>query len=563
VGEALIRNPVVAYAAILVLQTRIMWNFWHYKDLTFGDTSYYYLDALSWLHGMHSYFAGSPGYTAFLALVKLIVGDVYAAVLIHRVLIVLAAAVLVLALLRSLLGPAMGFLVTIWWVVLPPNYNVEYEVHLFGLLPILVAALVASRAPSRARLGLSLAVLVGAGFLVREELVLASVILGVAIVIAEIRRRRRSPATPFTYARAYAVPLVVVALLVAGAWWRSSEHTAGIPVRATVEAHHRLNVCQAYAFNYQQRHPARFRANAMTDCAPLMRRQFGRDMPTFLEAVRLNPGAIADFVGWNARLLPSGLEVALFGATSTGDTPDYFPVKTHRSYALALLILLLGVIAAGVLALTRERSFWRTEWLPTRAWSVLILCTVGFTAVVVALTQRPRAEYIYGLTIGLLALTGICLSAIVRRLGVESLVGPVTVSLAIMLVLVVPSHYHRTSRPLHDAVQRLQVIRPELNSPTSVLVTSSYNTEICNYLAEIPNDHCSSPAWPALSAQLGNGLTLRRVLDHANATAIYADPLLQQDPRIAKLVASPRSAGWRRVSGGVASDGPWSVLVRA
>jgi hypothetical protein len=558
VGEALVRNPLIAYVAILVLQTRVIWNFWRYKDLSFGDTSYYYLDALSWLHGVHDNFADLPGYTGFLALVKLIVGDVYAAVLIHRVLIVFAAAVLVLALLRSLLGPAMGFLMTIWWVVLPPNYDMKYEAHLFGLLPILVAAVVASRAPSRARLGLSLAVLVGAGLLVRNELVLTSVIVGVAIVIAEISRRKRSPATPSTYARAYAVPLVVVALLVAGAWWR-----AAYPVRASVEAKHRLNVCQVYAFNYQQRHPARFRANAFTDCAPLMRREFGRDMPTFLEAAMVNPGAIADFIGWNARLLPSGLQVALFGATSTGDNPDYFAVKTHRSYALVLLILLLGVIAAGVFALTRERSFWRTEWLPTRAWSVLILCAVGFTGVVVALTQRPRAEYMYGLTVGLLALTGICLSAILRRLGVESLVGPVTVWLAIMLILVMPSHYHRTSRPLHDAVQRLQVIRPVLNHPTSVLVTSSYNSEICAYLAEIPNERCSSPAWPTLLAQLSNGLALRQVLDHAKATAIYADPLLQQDPRIAKFVASPRTPGWRRVSGGVAPDGPWSVLVRA
>jgi hypothetical protein len=51
-AAAVIANPLLAYTGILVLQLRVIWNVWHDKDLTIGDTSAYYLEAVSWAHGM-------------------------------------------------------------------------------------------------------------------------------------------------------------------------------------------------------------------------------------------------------------------------------------------------------------------------------------------------------------------------------------------------------------------------------------------------------------------------------------------------------------------------------
>src|SRR5438445_4692892 len=109
-------------------------------------------------------------------------------------------------------------------------------------------------------------------------------------------------------------------------------------------------------------------------------------MQSLVQEIRAKPGAVADFVGWNLRLVPSGLQVALFGATSTGDNPGYFPVRAHRAYALILSVVLLGLLVAGTVAIRRQWSYWREEWLPQRLWAVILLGSLGVTTLFVALT---------------------------------------------------------------------------------------------------------------------------------------------------------------------------------
>jgi hypothetical protein len=556
--EAAVANPVLAYAAILVLQLRIIWNVWQFKDLTAGDTSSYFLDAAGWAHGLHDNILWSPLYTNFFGTVVALIGDVPAAVMVHRLAIVLTATVLVLALMRSLLGPAVGLLAAVWWVVLPPNFNVEYEVHLFGLLPILVAALVVARVPGRRGRGIALATFAGTTLLLRNELVIATAILAVAIMVSELRERRKHRVASSAYLGAYLVPLVIVCLLAGGAYARS--HVKGHDVQLGLRAKQDLNVCQIYAFTYQQRHPHRFRGSPWTDCAPLMQETFGHRMPSFTQAMMANPRAMMGFVAWNARLLASGLQVSLFGATATGDNPDYFPVKTHRSYSWLLTIVVLALMAAGLAVIVRDRTFWQRASFTSHAWAGLVLAGVAVTTLVVALTQRPRPEYMYGLTIGLIVLVGTCASAVLRRLGTR-FVAALAAGLTLILCLALPSYYHRGPRPLHDAVERLQIVRGLLNKPGGVLVAPAYNFEICAYLAATFERHCTSPSWATLKRQLDHGEPVRNVLNTAKATAIYADPELQADPAIAKLLASPRSFGWRQAAAGTGTDGPWSILI--
>lgn len=560
-AEAAVANPFLAYGSILALQLRVIWNIWHHKDLTSGDTSSYFVMAMSWTHGLHDNIVWSPLYTNFLGTLVALVHDVPTAMMAHRIAIVLAAALLVLAVMRSLLGPAMGLLITVWWVVLPANFDVEYEVHLFGLLPILVAVLVVSRAPGRRAKGAALATLLGSTLLLRNELVVATAIVAVAIAVGEVRERRVGRVPISTYARAYGVPLAIVLLLAAGAYWRS--YVQGHDAQAASRAKHELNMCQVYAFNYQQRHPSKFVGNPFIDCASLMQRVFGRPMPSAFQATKANPRAVADFVAWNARLLPSGLQVALFGATVTGDNPGYYPVKNHRPYALVLSIIVLAVIIGGLIVILRDREFWRRKWLPPRTWAIVVLGAVAITILVVALTQRPRPEYLYGLTVGLVALAGLCTSALLRRLGGTQVVAPFAVGLIVVLLIALPSYYHPRPRPVHDALERLQVIRESLQQPGSVLVTSGYGYEICSYLADTANRYCTSPSWAELKARATGERSIRDVLDQAKVTAIYADPQLQADPVLAQVLASPRSAGWRKIAAGTAADGPWSVLIQA
>jgi hypothetical protein len=254
--------------------------------------------------------------------------------------------------------------------------------------------------------------------------------------------------------------------------------------------------------------------------------------------------------------------VALFGATSTGDQPGFFPVDTHRTYALALSVLVIVIVLIGLWLASKSGELRWRDWSNQRVLTLVALMAVAITALIVALTERPRSEYIYGLSIGLLALTGYCLRAILRHWGWAGLAAPLALFVVLVLAVALPSHYKRGPRPLRDAIERLQVVRPELQRPGSVLVTSSYNWEICSYLAEDFNRFCASPSWAQLAAQIDSGSPVQEVLGSVRADVIYADPLLQRDRAMAGFLASPRAAGWRKVSEGDSSDGPWSVLIR-
>jgi hypothetical protein len=112
---------------------------------------------------------------------------------------------------------------------------------------------------------------------------------------------------------------------------------------------------------------------------------------------------------------------------------------------------------------------------------------------------------------------------------------------------------------LHDAVDRLHPVGGLLQQPGSVLVASSYNGELCGYLAKSVFSHCTSPAWPSLVVQISRRTTIESVLNDAHATVIYADSILEADPHLTRLLGSPTSFGWRRVAEGTG----WSVLVRS
>jgi hypothetical protein len=354
--------------------------------------------------------------------------------------------------------------------------------------------------------------------------------------------------------------LAITLLLAGGAYWRSFAQGHRFTNEAQVKQE--LNMCQVYAFNYQQRHPDRFQGNAFTECAPLMQHDFGHPMPSLFNATIANPRAIAAFIAWNGRLLGSGVQVALFGATATGDNPDYIPVKNKEFYTIALSIIALGLIACGLVVMNREREFWRREWLAEHKWAVVMFGTLVFTTLVVALTQRPRAEYMYGLTVGLMALVGLCTSALLRRFGAAAVLSALAIGLVMVLIIVMPSYYHREPRPLHDAIERLQVVRGVLQRSRSVLITAGDGLDTCYYLAKIHDRYCTSPSWPMLQTQLGSGTSIQVVFNRVKATVIYVDPVLLSNPSIASLVAAPHAAGWRQVASGAGPDGPWHVLVR-
>ena len=92
-----------------------------------------------------------------------------------------------------------------------------------------------------------------------------------------------------------------------------------------------------------------------------------------MQATSTNPGAVGSFVGWNAHLLPAGLQVALFGATSIADNPGYFPVKTNRRWPLLMTIAALLVVGAGIVSFRRDFAYWRRAWLAPKRWPISLV----------------------------------------------------------------------------------------------------------------------------------------------------------------------------------------------
>jgi hypothetical protein len=551
--DALVANPFFAYSGIVVLQLRVIWKVWSYRDLTFGDTAGYFRVATTWAHSAREDVVWAPLYTTSVGTMLAVIRNVPATVMGHRVLIVLGVTVLVLALMRSLLGPPIGLIVAVWWSVIPTNFNVEYELHLFSLIPILVAALVVATRPSRTRIGVAFAILLACALLLRNELVIASAIFAVAIGVYESRSR---DAHRGTYLRAYGIPILAVSLLFAGAYWRSTDkgHVALENLRNNK---HELNFCQAYAFNLQQRRPREFTGNPFTQCQPLMQRTFGRALPSAFYAMKRNPRAVTDFVAWNTALVPAGMQVSLFGATSTGMTPGYFPVKQHRWYALVLSLLGLGLLGGAVATAVRRRDWWHAH-----AWAALVLGATSLTALFVALTQRPRPEYIFTLTLVLMAAAVVGFAALLSRLGWAYLTGVLALLTLLLAFVAMRPYYHPSPRPIHDGYERLQPVRKELQTNGSILVTSTWGFELCAYLSYTVRDSCLSPSWADFRKRITGADLIRPALRRAHVTVLYADSPIQADPVFRRFLHAPRAFGWREVDRGVGADGPWSVLVR-
>src|SRR5262249_51143111 len=137
-AEKALRKAWLSYALILLIQSKVIWRIWDIKDITSGDTSSYFGTAKKWADGFLVDIVWSPLYTAFYGSLLFVTADTYNATIMHRVVIVLAAAVGVLFVMRQLLPPNLALLGAAWWAILPINYNTLYEVHLFALLPILL-----------------------------------------------------------------------------------------------------------------------------------------------------------------------------------------------------------------------------------------------------------------------------------------------------------------------------------------------------------------------------------------------------------------------------------------
>lgn len=557
----------LSYAVVSLVVAKTVWGMWLYRDLTFGDTSGYFITANQWFESFSDNILWSPLYTSFYGEMLRITHSVYGATNLHRICIVFAAALGVLALMRRLMSPGIALAVALWWAVMPINFNTLYEVHLFALLPMLAVLILALSAAAPLHRGIILALLLVITVLVRNETSVVLVIFAAFCLYEELLRPHDGkPGTAAWWCKravGYAIPMAVAGALIAGAYVQS---VIKYPeTSAAAEAKHTLNMCQVYAFGYSQRHPEHT-ASPWTDCQPLMKATFGADQPSLFEMLKANPWATLKHFAWNGSLVVSGFQVALFNAMSGSVNPDYAPVHVWRNHALTLSVLCALLLLFGAWRFQSDRAaMWKT--LARRRHFVVVLVGLACAVCLVVVTQRPRPSYLFAFTVCVMALIGMSADLLTRR--VRDQVNGAALLLGAALILFLP-FYQRTyasTRPLYWNLTRLQPYQGLLAAPNNKLLIGDFAGELFGYLRYRTDERSTVPLqFQVADYSVLNDWDRRQPLETFLAqqgfTAIFVQPRIM--PELQAQTAARMLLGgntdYRRINPWVDSD--WGLYVR-
>jgi hypothetical protein len=565
--------PWFAYGSILLIQSKLLWGIWDHRDLTNGDTASYFRDASNWASDFNVEAAYSPLYTAAWGSLKWLIPDVYDVSIAHRVIIVLVASVLVLAVLRRLLPAGLAWVLALWWTILPINYDTVYEVHLFAVLPTMAAVLVALTWSGFVARGTVLVFLLVAGLMVRNELLLAAIPWAVLWAGWEIRRRRRGeiegrPRWERLGNRALPIA-TAVGVLLGGVVVLGPGGGEGGGNPADLKS--RVILCQNYYVGASQRErfPQGFDPNRPLDCQTVMRAEFGDSAPSWTEALRANPEAMADHVLWNAHLIPQGIELMLFNQISSTlhSNPDDVPVTNSVFGAFLGLVAVVAFILTGVVLLWRERRRWWDRWLRERAWGWAVLACLAISAVIVMLTIRPRPSYLFNFSIATLAVVGTSAMVIGSRWPWASRLKAAIPVLALAVLIAVPSHYDAhyvtpqagQGRPLLRMYDRLQPYKLLLRSRYTRFMAPQFGAEACVYASEgggCPNAQSFLQAINRATP----GTSLPQLIRSNEINLLYVDELVTSNPSIREMLERFERRGWRSIGPPLDSGAPWALL---
>jgi hypothetical protein len=488
---ALQHSAALAYVTIFILQLRRIWNIWNYHDLTSGDTTSYFKDAWGWYAAHTVNIAWSPVYTMYYGSLLSLTRDAYIVTTLHRVLIVLAASMLVLAIMRQLLPATLAWLAAAWWAILPINFNTLYEVHLFALLPIAVAWLIALQRSRGERATWSravvLALLVATTILVRNEYIIASGVFFLICLVVEWRiGKKLAPAARDRWRKRtaiiYLLPMLACAATVIG-FYSISTYKFGSklhPLGEALEVKHTLNMAQVYAFGYQQRHPE-WTASPWIDCGKLCQTVFHVSYPTLGQMVRNNPRALWRHILWNISLVPNGWQLLMLNTSSGTVDPDYEPQAMSLTWPLYVSIAIGVVVLAGFVVWLFERKKWR-EWFSQRGMGWLAMLAVISVGPAVVITQRPRPSYFFTVSVFTMAVVGTAVWILIRRLRIGRYEWILMLPIMLIGWRYVPTYYLHAARPIHDDYERLAPYGYLMAKPKVRCLAGFSPTEMNSYI---------------------------------------------------------------------------------
>ncbi len=523
---------------VILLMTKVLWGYWE-RDLTFGDTSYYYIEAVRW-HLLRSVnIIWSPIYTAYYGYWLDATENAAIATFLHRIGLLIVTTGLVAWIGLCTLPRLFAFLLVCWWVALPIHYDTLYEVHLFGAIPMLVLALIALNVGEKWRSPLLLGVAVLATMLIRNEFILS---IGVFLVLGFVNLATKKADLSFATLRGvifrHAIVLLIVGLIVAFFYSASSIH--GEDIKKASEPKHTLNMCQVYAFGYQQRNPE-WKASPWTECSPLMQEKFGHAMPTLGQMLTANPHAVAEHFLWNLSLTRAGLEVLLFNATASEANPDYASVLYAPIFPSILLGLSIAIITIGGFLVYKTSP---EKYLGVRRnikQLAPVLCAAFIIVIAIILTQRPRPSYLLGAGVLYMWLVFSFLGAMTAPFK-KMHSNLVFMGIAFALIGLIPSYKNLTYVGIHLPSKNgaLGLMYQELDADKIKICKSAGKIALNEYSFELSSYLCSASwltqgknapviAFDSLGKDaLTQPYVFAKALDAAGATTVIIDPFVFQ-----------------------------------
>ena len=550
---------------LLLLLTKILWGVWAWRDQTSGDTSSYFSQIAQHLNagGLLS-LVFSPLYLKYYSFFIYWFEDAFVATLLHRVVLLIMLAVSVLLLSRALLPRAIAWLVAAWWVVLPINWNALYEVHLFGFLPLVLGSWMLAGRRRRFSLSVGLALVWTSALLVRNEFALSVALLATCLVAREWWLWRKAGGSFAGMSRKIALlalPSLVVLGLSCVAFRNDWPGWKGL--QGWFMARTTLNMAQVYPFSYQQRHPE-WKDDPWLQGGPLVKKQFGKAHITFSDAFRRNRSAMMEHVLWHLQLLPAGLQLGMFNGHFGALTPDFTPPRQLPVRAAVLSSLVLLVMAAGAFCMWKRRAFFKRFFCSRRGWAWLgLLCLLPPCAVAIA-TQRPRPSYIFPLTFFLMALTGLCLYAVLHRLNLWrgfQKVFPLIVAAVLLSAFSVESTAQLyTGQPMKEIYERVFQFREHLRGARAVYASREFTWEVYGYinLTNRRKQHFYTLTWDSERTAAGFEATL----NEKRVSLLYLGAYDFAEPAVQEWLRNDGAKHWNQLAADLQIEKPWALLER-
>jgi hypothetical protein len=255
----------------------------------------------------------------------------------------------------------------------------------------------------------------------------------------------------------------------------------------------------------------------------------------------------------------------LFNVAAGSVTPDYVPVNVNVPLALTLSTILLAVLIAGGLRLYIERRYWWNSWLETRAVGWPALAAVALIAIPVIITQRPRPEYLFPLGIFLMASTGMCLFAIIRRWALFDRLSRWVPVFMLIIIIGAPSFYllpknKEQGRPLLQLYRRLSPFADVMEGNLKIKpLVNCYGWDVGSYMQSgwapgVDYVIFSDAPW---------GEALAGFLEKRGINFFYVDrtfdAILKTHRQYQTFFDSPQSFNWKMIAYQETQKDKWAI----